>query len=91
MVNWKNPPKLFIPGPVHVLPQVLEQLSRYTLGHRGKEYSQLHGETVKMLKQILYTPTRPGSRASFFSISLPGTLSRWPVILIGRGHSTILT
>ncbi len=55
MVDWKNPPKLFIPGPVHVLPEVLEQLSRYTLGHRGKEYSQLHGETVGMLKEILFT------------------------------------
>jgi len=55
MVDWKNPPKLFIPGPVHVLPEVLEQLSRYTLGHRGKEYSQLHGETVDMLKKILFT------------------------------------
>ena len=55
MVDWKNPPKLFIPGPVHTLPDVLAQLSRYTLGHRGKEYSQLHSETVDMLKKILYT------------------------------------
>ncbi len=55
MVDWKNPPRLFIPGPVHVLPEVLEQLSRYTLGHRGKEYAQLHKETVDMLKQILFT------------------------------------
>ncbi len=55
MVDWKNPPRLFIPGPVHVLPDVLQQLSRYTLGHRGKEYSQLHKETVDMLKQILFT------------------------------------
>ena len=55
MVDWKNPPKLFIPGPVHVLPEVLAQLSKYTLGHRGKEYTQLHGETVEMLKKILYT------------------------------------
>ena len=55
MVDWKNPAKLFIPGPVHVVPEVLEQLSRYTLGHRAKEYSQLHGETVAMLKKILFT------------------------------------
>jgi aspartate aminotransferase-like enzyme len=55
MADWKNPPKLFIPGPVHVLPEVLEQLSRYTLGHRGKEYSQLHGETVEMLKKAFFT------------------------------------
>ncbi len=55
MVDWKNPPKLFIPGPVHVLPEVLAQLSKYTLGHRGKEYTQLHSETVEMLKKILHT------------------------------------
>lgn len=55
MVDWKNPPKLFIPGPVHVLPEVLQQLSRPTLGHRGKEYAQLHKETVDMLKKVLFT------------------------------------
>ena len=55
MTDWKIPPKLFIPGPVHVLPEVLQQLARPTLGHRGKEYAQLHKETVDMLKQILFT------------------------------------
>jgi aspartate aminotransferase-like enzyme len=55
MVDWKNPPKLFIPGPVKVNDDVLQQLARPTLGHRGKEYAQLHGETVEMLKKILFT------------------------------------
>jgi aspartate aminotransferase-like enzyme len=55
MTDWKNPPKLFIPGPVHVLPEVLQELSRYTLGHRNAEYSQLHKQTVDMLKKILFT------------------------------------
>ncbi len=55
MVDWKNPPRLFIPGPVKVDEDVLKQLARPTLGHRGKEYSQLHGETVGMLKKIFYT------------------------------------
>jgi len=55
VADWRNPPRLFIPGPVEVLPEVLQQLSRPTLGHRGKEYSQLHGETVEMLKDILVT------------------------------------
>lgn len=55
MTDWKNPPTLFIPGPVKVLPEVLAQLAMPTLGHRGKEYSQLHGETVTMLKKILHT------------------------------------
>ncbi len=55
MVDWKNPPRLFIPGPVKVNSDVLQQLARPTLGHRGKEYAQLHGETVDMLKKILFT------------------------------------
>jgi aspartate aminotransferase-like enzyme len=55
MVDWKNPPKLFIPGPVHVLPEVLQQLARPTMGHRNKEYAQLHNETIAMLMQLLFT------------------------------------
>lgn len=55
MVNWKSPPRLFIPGPVKVNEDVLAQLARPTLGHRGKEYTQLHGQTVDMLKKILCT------------------------------------
>jgi aspartate aminotransferase-like enzyme len=55
MADWKNPPRLFIPGPVKVDDDVLKQLARPTLGHRGKEYTQLQGETVDMLKKILFT------------------------------------
>ncbi len=55
MVDWKNPPRLFIPGPVKVNDDVLQQLARPTLGHRGKEYAQLHGETVDILKKVLFT------------------------------------
>ena len=55
MTDWKNPPRLFIPGPVKVNDDVLQQLARPTLGHRGKEYAQLHSETIDMLKKILFT------------------------------------
>lgn len=55
MTDWKNPPRLFIPGPVKVNDDVLQELARPTLGHRDKEYSQLHGETADMLKQLLFT------------------------------------
>ena len=41
MSDWKNPPRLFIPGPVQVNDDVLQQLARPTLGHRLKEYAQL--------------------------------------------------
>jgi aspartate aminotransferase-like enzyme len=33
----------------------LQQLARPTLGHRGKEYAQLHAETTVCLKKILFT------------------------------------
>ena len=55
MTDWKNPPRLFIPGPVEVKEDVLKQLARPTLGHRGKEYAQLQGQTTEMLKKILFT------------------------------------
>lgn len=55
MVDWRNPPRLFIPGPVKVNEDVLQQLARPTLGHRGKEYTQLHGETTEMLRRIFFT------------------------------------
>ena len=55
MADWKNPPRLFIPGPVHVIDDVLKELARPTLGHRLKEYSALHAETTDMLKKILFT------------------------------------
>ena len=55
MADWRKPPRLFIPGPVMVKEDVLQQLARPTLGHRGKEYAQLHGEVLDMLKKILFT------------------------------------
>ncbi len=55
MTDWKNPPRLFIPGPVKVNDDVLQELARPTLGHRLPEYAQLHGETVEMLKKIFFT------------------------------------
>jgi len=55
MADWRKPPRLFIPGPVLVKEDVLQQLARPTLGHRGKDYAQLHGEVIDMLKKVLFT------------------------------------
>lgn len=55
MTDWKNPPRLFIPGPVKVNEDVLQQLARPTVGHRGKEYAQLQEETVDMVRKVLFT------------------------------------
>jgi len=55
MTDWRNPPRLFIPGPVKVNEDVLQQLARPTVGHRGKEFAQLYAETSDMLKKVLFT------------------------------------
>ncbi len=55
MADWRNPPRLFIPGPVLVKDDVLKELARPTLGHRGKEYAQLQAEVTDMLRKILFT------------------------------------
>jgi len=55
MTDWRNPPRLFIPGPVKVNDDVLKELSRPTVGHRLKEYAGLHAETIDCLKKILFT------------------------------------
>ena len=47
--------KLFIPGPTHVVDEILEAMSVPMIGHRDKLYSDLHGEVVTKLKKILHT------------------------------------
>ena len=76
MVDWKKPPRLFIPGPVKVNEDVLQQLARPTLGHRGKEYAQLHAETVDMLKKTLFTDQNVFLSTSSQSKSTPLTHSQ---------------
>jgi aspartate aminotransferase-like enzyme len=87
MVDWKNPPKLYIPGPVHVLPEVLAQLARPTLGHRAKEYAQLHGETVDMLKKMLFTQQQVFLSTSSASGIWEGAIRN----LVGEGETVLCT
>ncbi len=47
--------KLFIPGPVDVRAEVLEQLSSPLISHRGDEISKLHINIISKLKQIMHT------------------------------------
>ncbi|MFW6110479.1 MAG: pyridoxal-phosphate-dependent aminotransferase family protein [Thermoproteota archaeon] len=47
--------KLFIPGPVDVAPDVLQQMNRRIIGHRGEEISKLLSEEVYKLKKFMYT------------------------------------
>lgn len=47
--------KLFIPGPVEVLPDVLAKMSTPMIGHRGKDASALQRRITQKLQQLFYT------------------------------------
>lgn len=47
--------KLFIPGPVEVRPDVLEQLSRPMIGHRSKDASALQRRISDNLRKVFFT------------------------------------
>ena len=47
--------KLFIPGPVDVLPEVLEKMGTTMIGHRSKEATQLQKNISEMLQDLMYT------------------------------------
>ncbi|MBI4713403.1 MAG: alanine--glyoxylate aminotransferase family protein [Planctomycetes bacterium] len=50
--------KLFIPGPVEVYPDVLKVLGTPMIGHRTKEYADMHGQIKSKLQQLLYTKNK---------------------------------
>ena len=47
--------KLFIPGPIEVHPEVLAAMATPMIGHRMKEYAELHGAVKTKLKKLLCT------------------------------------
>lgn len=47
--------KLFIPGPVEVHPDILQAMALPMIGHRMKEYAELHGRVTSGLKKLLFT------------------------------------
>lgn len=47
--------KLFIPGPVEVHPQILAAMAKPMVGHRMKEYAELHERTRVKLRTLLQT------------------------------------
>ena len=50
--------KLFIPGPIDVEKDVLEQMSKPMIGHRSKEASELQKGISRKIQQLLYTKNR---------------------------------
>lgn len=47
--------KLFIPGPIDVKKDVLEQMSRPMIGHRSKDASALQRSISRKLQEVFYT------------------------------------
>lgn len=47
--------KLYIPGPVQISPDVYEAMCRPMVGHRMKEYAEVHGRVTGRLKAMLNT------------------------------------
>lgn len=47
--------KLFIPGPIDVMPDVLEKMATPMIGHRGKDASSLQESVSKKLQKLFYT------------------------------------
>jgi len=58
MSSWKEHGKLFIPGPVEVFPEVLQELARPQVGHRSQQFKELYADTNRKLQQILNTKGR---------------------------------
>ena len=52
------PKKLFIPGPTHVRPEILEAQTAPMIGHRSQEYAALQLAVTDKLQQMLYTQQR---------------------------------
>lgn len=50
--------KLFIPGPTHVIDEVLDATAMPMIGHRSAEYAELQAAVVPKLQQLLFTKER---------------------------------
>lgn len=44
--------KLLIPGPTEVSPKILREQTRYLIGHRSKEFSELYGGIIEKLSKF---------------------------------------
>ena len=55
MRSWEKHIKLFIPGPVEVYPDVLQEVARPMIGHRSEAFHELFSDTITKLKKVLYT------------------------------------
>ena len=50
--------RLFIPGPIEVRKEILEEQGRWMIGHRGSEFEKLFASMQSKLRQVFYTKSR---------------------------------
>src|SRR5260221_2141039 len=50
--------RLFIPGPIEVRKEILEEQGRWMIGHRGSEFEKLFASVQAKLRQVFYTKSR---------------------------------
>jgi aspartate aminotransferase-like enzyme len=91
--------KLFIPGPTHVRPEILQAQTVGMIGHRAKEYQELQASVTPKLQKLLYTEQRVYLFASSSSGVMEGSirqasLKRMLVTVCGafskRWHETVV-
>ena len=66
--------KLFIPGPTHVRPEILQAQTVGMIGHRAKEYQELQASVTPKLQKLLYTQQRVYLFASSSSGVMEGSV-----------------
>jgi aspartate aminotransferase-like enzyme len=66
--------KLFIPGPTHVRPEILQAQAVGMIGHRAKEYQDLQASVTPKLQKLLYTQSRVYLFASSSSGVMEGSV-----------------
>ncbi|MFH1424068.1 MAG: alanine--glyoxylate aminotransferase family protein [archaeon] len=69
--SWKKHVKLFIPGPVEVFPDVLEEVGRPMIGHRSQQFKDLYAECRTKLKEVL------GAQDAFVFLSTSSATGVW--------------
>ncbi|MBM3476127.1 MAG: alanine--glyoxylate aminotransferase family protein [Armatimonadetes bacterium] len=52
-------PRLMIPGPTELAPEVLAALAQPAVAHYGEEWLAEHDETIRLLAQVFETETEP--------------------------------
>jgi predicted phosphoserine aminotransferase len=50
--------KLFIPGPVHVVDEILQATAMPMIGHRSSDYTELHSRLIPKLQTLLFTKSQ---------------------------------